>query len=96
MHFLDRTQILIDNPAATNDDMDEYEQLYHLYWDKGKEDVMHRMHELFNKIYHPGKEGVLISNIEEAIKLASDLSRIETDRYAQCVESLFVALATVK
>jgi hypothetical protein len=38
----------------------------------------------------------LVLKIEEAITLASDLSTVETDRYARCVEALFEALSEVK
>jgi hypothetical protein len=37
----------------------------------------------------------IIKHINEAIKLASDLSQNEKDKYAKCVDALFVAKETL-
>ena len=95
MQPLDRVKIRIDNSDISDDDIEEYEQLTALYYD-GEEDVVRRMNVLYNKIFHPNGDEKLIAKIEEALELASLLSRVETDEYAICVEALLEALATVK
>ena len=92
---LNRNKILSENKSISDEDLDEYERLYYLYWDEQDNSVRQELTNLTNKIFHPGQPELLYSKIEEALSLATKLSHDPEDQYADCADCLYEILQNV-
>jgi len=89
---LNRNKILAGNKSISDEDLNEYERLYYLYWDEQDRSVSQELTNLTNRIFHPGKAELLYQTIEKAMQLTSELSHDPEDQYACCADSLYEIL----